>query len=519
MLKIFKKMFKVRDLEQIHNKGIKIEEIDQQINNFEEGFPWAHLVDPAISGNGIWSFTEDETAGLIRYYEERSPEFSITKFVPASGAATRMFKSLYEFSSWPPSEKEKPLGSFDDKGFNSVYYFLKHIQNFAFAEDLNEALQKNMLSIEMALEQERYGSIIDHLLTGTGLDYGNLPKGLLKFHSYPGFSRTSFGEHLVEGAHYAEQADEVVKVHLTVSPEHLEKFKDLAKQVIPYYEEKFGVRYDISFSMQKPSTDTIAVDMDNEPFRKADGSLLFRPGGHGALIENLNDLDTGIVFIKNIDNVVPDNLKAETCKNKKLLGGYLIKIQDKIFNLLRQLETDHPGEGILKEAAEFAKEIGLTANHEEMSDITGKDHLFDLLNRPVRICGMVKNEGEPGGGPFWVRNKEGKISLQIVESSQINRKDQEQDAIFQGATHFNPVDLVCGIRDYKGQKFDLHQFVDPSTGFISIKSMDGKQLQAQELPGLWNGAMAGWITLFVEVPIITFNPVKTVNDLLRKQHQ
>ena len=237
------------------------------------------------------------------------------------------------------------------------------------------------------------------------------------------------------------------------------------------------------------------------------------------MIENLDDLDTGIVFIKNIDNVVPDNLRAETYKNKKLLGGYLIKIQDNIFNLLRQLETDHPGEGILKEAAEFAKEIGLTANYEAMPGKSRKDHLFDLLNRPVRVCGMVQNEGEPGGGPFWVRNREGKISLQIVESSQINRKDWKQDDILQASTHFNPVDLVCGIRNYKGQKFDLHQFVDPSTGFISIKSMDGKQLQAQELPGLWNGAMAGWITLFVEVPIITFNPVKTVNDLLRKQHQ
>ncbi len=514
-------MFSKKDLNQIRSKGITIREIEKQINNFIKGFPFADLVGPATEGNGIIQFTEDEIENFIQYYDKHSPGLSITKFVPASGAATRMFKNLYEFSSWPTSEKGEMPGSFNDKSFNSVYNFLMNIESFAFRDDLQDTLNKNNWSIKKALEKNRYEIIINHLLTESGLNYGNLPKGLLKFHRYPGFSRTSFGEHLVEGAHYCKEGDDTVKVHFTISQEHLKKFTVLVSQVKNYYEDKFDVRYDISFSVQKPSTDIIAVDMDNEPFHNPDGSLLFRPGGHGALIENLNDIETNIIFIKNIDNVVPDRLKPETYKYKKLLGGYLIKTQYKLFELLQKLNTNSPDTKVIEATAAFARELGISLpdDFDKKPSTVQKDILFGYLNRPIRLCGMVKNEGEPGGGPFRVRNQQGEVSLQIIESSQINTKAPGQQDILRSSTHFNPVDIVCGIRDFRGNKFDLHQFIDPDTGFISVKSKYGKQLKAQELPGLWNGAMARWITLFVEVPIITFNPVKTVNDLLREQHQ
>jgi hypothetical protein len=313
-----------------------------------------------------------------------------------------------------------------------------------------------------------------------------------------------------------------VNVHLTVSPEHLSSFKDLIAYVQPYYESMFGVSYNVSFSVQKPSTDTIAVDMNNKPFREKDGSLVFRPGGHGALIENLNDLDCDLVFIKNIDNIVPDRLKSETYRYKKILGGLLLQLQGKAFNLLKSLDKKPLSEDIIDEAVMFCEkqiDINLPSNFYYWLDSKKVAFLHEMLNRPIRVCGMVKNEGEPGGGPFWVKNAQDEVSLQIVESSQIDTGNPEQKKIFASSTHFNPVDLVCSLKNYKGEKFDLHHYIDHNTGFISVKSKDGKQLKALELPGLWNGAMAKWITVFVEVPIITFNPVKTVNDLLREQHQ
>jgi hypothetical protein len=354
------------------------------------------------------------------------------------------------------------------------------------------------------------------------LNLGNMPKGMIKFHHYGNFSRTAAGEHLVEGAHYCANRTKNVNVHLTVSPEHLSGFKDLIAYVQPYYESMFGVIYNVEFSVQKPSTDTIAVGMNNQPFREKDGSLVFRPGGHGALIENLNDMDCDVVFIKNIDNVVPDRLKSETYRYKKILGGLLLQIQGKAFSLLKALEVRPPAEEVINDAVQFCEQqISISFPEDFYYWLASKKVAFlqEILNRPVRICGMVKNEGEPGGGPFWVKDKQGNISLQIVESSQINMNDAGQKKIFSTSTHFNPVDIVCSLKNYKGEKFDLHHFIDPDTGFIAVKSKDGKQLKALELPGLWNGAMAKWITVFVEVPIITFNPVKTVNDLLREQHQ
>lgn len=510
-------MFNDNDLKQIAALGITIKNIEQQLNDFKNGFPYARLQAPATKENGIRSFNEKEIHELITNFDRTAKDLKLVKFVPASGAATRMFKHLFEFR-----QQAGEIKISDDADFNSAGFFFSNLNKFAFYNDLKSIMSRSGFSMEDCLKKKDYKTILDFILTEKGLNYSKLPKGLVKFHHYGTFARTATGEHLVEGTNYCADRSKHIKVHLTVSPEHLSNFKDLIAYVEPYYESMFGVTYEISFSVQKPSTNTIAVDMNDEPFREKDGSLVFRPGGHGALIENLNDLDFDIVFIKNIDNVVPDRLKSETYRYKKLLGGQLLQIQGKVFSLLRELDKKPPAVEIINDATQFCEEqinISFPSDFNRWEESMKVKFLQNILNRPIRVCGMVKNEGEPGGGPFWVKNKEGEISLQIVESSQINLKNEEQKNIFGASTHFNPVDLVCSLKNYKGEKFDLHQFIDHNTGFISIKSKDGKHLKAMELPGLWNGAMANWITVFVEVPVITFNPVKTVNDLLREQHQ
>ena len=513
-------MLTPQDFEQLSQKGISPEEIERQIANFREGFPFVKLVAPATKDHGIQVFDETEINSLAGYFNDFGPQHELLKFVPASGAASRMFKHLFEFMENYKGTKEDLEKLESDKSFNSVYHFLDNIHKFAFYEDLKAALIKEGFELEELLESMRYAILVEHLLTEAGLGYAQLPKGLLKFHRYDDFSRMALGEHLVEGAHYACDQNRDVHVHFTVSPEHRQKFLDAIEAVQATYEKKFNVKYHITFSEQKPSTDTIAVDMENNPFRDNE-KLLFRPGGHGALIENLNDLKGEIIFIKNIDNVVPDRLKEPTYLYKRVIGGLLLKLQDQTFTYLNLLEADDVSEDDIARIAAFAKDQLLLSLDKEFSAMDHEEkrrYLFNRLNRPIRICGMVKNEGEPGGGPFWVENTLGEISLQIVESSQIDMDNDQQRQIVEQATHFNPVDLVCGVRDYKGRQFDLKKFVDPSTGFISVKSKNGISIKAQELPGLWNGAMADWITVFVEVPIITFNPVKTVNDLLREQH-
>jgi len=514
-------MFSNNDLKQIAGRGISMKTIEQQVNDFKNGFPFARLKAAAIKENGIRTFNEKEIHELITNFDRTAKDIKLIKFVPASGAATRMFKHLFEFRE-QSGNKKKDEDLINDKDFNSVGYFFKHLDKFAFYDDLKRIMSRAGNSVDDCLKKKDYHTILDYVLTSKGLNYGNLPKGIIKFHHYGTFSRTSTGEHLVEGAHYCADRSKHVSVHLTVSPEHVSNFKDLIAYIQPYYESMFGVSYNINFSVQKPSTDTLAVDLNNEPFRDKDGSLVFRPGGHGALIENLNDLDCDLVFIKNIDNVVPDRLKAETYRYKKLIGGLLMQIQGKAFNFLRSLDKKPPTEETIIESTRFCENqinVSFPTDFNNWEENKKVKYLCNILNRPIRVCGMVKNEGEPGGGPFWVKNKQGEVSLQIVESSQIDLNNAEQKKIFGSSTHFNPVDLVCSLKNYKGEKFDLHHFIDHNTGFISIKSKDGKQLKALELPGLWNGAMANWITVFVEVPIITFNPVKTVNDLLREQHQ
>ena len=376
-------------------------------------------------------------------------------------------------------------------------------------------------NINALLSEHNYKAVVSNLLESAGLNYGALPKGLLKFHRYADGVRTPLEEHLVEGALYAAGKSGEVNVHFTVSTEHRALFEKLVAAKAAEYEAKYGTTYHISFSEQKPSTDTVAADMENKPFRDKDGKLLFRPGGHGALMENLNDLDADIVFIKNIDNVVPDRLKADTVTYKKLLAGVLVTLQKQAFEYLELLDGGHYSHEQLETIIRFVQQQ-LRCRRTDLKELEDADlviYLRKKLNRPMRVCGMVKNVGEPGGGPFLAYNPDGTISLQILESSQIDMNDPEKKAMFEKGTHFNPVDLVCAVRDYKGNKFDLLKHVDKATGFISYKSKNGKDLKALELPGLWNGSMSDWNTVFVEVPLSTFNPVKTVNDLLREQHQ
>ncbi len=509
-------MFTEQDKLQIKNRGSELQTVNQQIENFKKGFPFLHVEEAASVGNGIIQLDKEALQNNSDKFDQSVASGTKTlKFVPASGAASRMFKSLFEALEECEITKTPEEVLQNNK---AVKQYIEHIDKFAFYAELKAKIEK-------AGESLTCKNHVGFLLSEKGLNYGALPKGLLKFHKYENCERTPFEEHLSEGALYAKDAENVARLHFTVSPEHQESFENLFNSVKEKYEKEMDVTFEVSFSQQKPSTDTIAVDSKNEPFRENDGSLLFRPGGHGALLENLNDLNADVIFIKNIDNVVPDKLKKPTIDYKKALAGILLTYQEKIFGYQKELNEkyhtalDHV---FLAEAANFL-ENKLNTKPAENQYYTEKEQLFHYLkekyNRPLRVCGMVKNEGEPGGGPFWAKNSDGTVSLQVVESSQIDPKSVQQQTIVSHATHFNPVDLVCAVKNYKGEKYNLPEFTDPATGFISKKSKDGKELKAQELPGLWNGAMSNWNTLFVEVPIETFNPVKTVNDLLREQHQ
>lgn len=514
-------MFTPKDIDQMANRGISPALARKQIEHFITGFPFVRLNRPATAGDGIIAFSKEQTEFYSRTFMEAIPVTRILKFVPASGAASRMFKHLFEFASVYNTDN-KGIELFEsDKSFNSVHYFIHHIHQLALYDLLNEKCEKAGSSLDALIENQDYKTIIDTLLGADGLQYASLPKALLLFHRYRDGSRTAAEEHLIEATEYAVDNDKIARIHFTISPEHESRFRELFSRVLPRYEQNTGVQFDITWSIQKPSTDTIAADENNAPFRNPDGTLHFRPGGHGALIDNLNDLDADLIFVKNIDNIIPDRLKPETYLYKKVIGGYLISIKQRIDHYLQMLENQLPSPILLQEVTSFvSKELAqsVPTGFDSLEPDQKTVFLFNAMNRPVRVCGMVKNEGEPGGGPFWVDETDGRVSLQIVESSQIDMKNQEQTQIVRHATHFNPVDLVCAIRDHRGKKYDLKQFVDENTGFISVKSAGGKTLKAQELPGLWNGAMARWITLFAEVPIITFNPVKTINDLLRDEH-
>ncbi|PXY03013.1 DUF4301 domain-containing protein [Marinifilum breve] len=516
-------MFSEQDLSQFQSKGISIEKIEAQISNFKNGFPKMKLKKPATIEDGITKIQDEELEIYEEVYNTHSKNLELLKFVPASGAASRMFKILYDFLNTYQDTEDEYLKFLCNKGPETMFNFFDRLEDFAFYGDLKNAMIEEDMDLDKMADKNKFKEILAMLLNSKGLNYGNLPKGLLKFHRYKHYSRTAFEEHLVEALNYAKDEAGNANIHLTVSEDHKKLFQDRYNKTKDTFEEKYQGNLSVSYSVQKSSTDTIAVDINDEPFRNEDGSILFRPGGHGALIENLNELKADIIFVKNIDNVVPDRLKETTYKFKKVLAGLLLENQSIIFDYLKLLEEDKEiSEDTLNEMLTFLEEKLCTtppASLKRDNPDKVKKYLFDKFNRPIRVCGMVKNEGEPGGGPFWARNTDGSVSLQIVEGSQIDKSDVRQKNILERATHFNPVDLICGTRDYKGNKFDLHKFIDPQTGFISEKSNNGRDLKAMELPGLWNGAMSDWNTIFVEVPIITFNPVKTVFDLLRIEHR
>jgi hypothetical protein len=509
------------------NENIRVpfEKIVNQVETFEKGIPFLKLVRPCTIGEGLHVIDEEEDyEDLISAFQEAIENERIIKFVPASGAASRMFNKLQavlnKFGDVKRYVLEEAVNHNDEDSL-AVLEFVNNIKRFAFYHDLKFEMGEDGYDFESLLREGNYTVIINYTLESDGLDYINQPKGSIKFHNYPDGARTAFEEHLIEAIHYAKAEEKPAKVHFTISPEYRGLVNSIVKPAIEQH-KKAGNNIQVSYSYQKPSTDSVAVTIDNKPFKDAEGNLVFRPAGHGALLENLNDLKGDIILIKNIDNLVTDHLQGTTYLYKKLLTGYLIRLQDKIFTYMRALESKDISLSTINSIKQFADSELLIQFDGSFDSLTADLQIKELnekLNRPLRVCGMVKNERESGGGPFWVEDEDGTVSLQIVEKAQIDLINEEQKKILEASTHFNPVDIVCGVRDYNGTPFNLLKYTDPGTGLIAIKSKDGRELKALELPGLWNGSMAKWITVFVKVPMITFNPVKEVNDLLKKEHQ
>ncbi|GIX46963.1 MAG: hypothetical protein KatS3mg131_1174 [Candidatus Tectimicrobiota bacterium] len=514
--------FSAEDLAELRARGLSEEAVLAQIARFERGIPPVRLRRACTLGDGITALAPEELPRLAAAYEAAAAAGRAMKFVPASGAASRMFQLLLTFYHQGPAladvERQAAVG---ERAAQDFLRFWRNLERFAFYDDLRAVLARDGYDLERLRAQGQYREVLAYLLFPQGLDYAHLPKALLKFHRYADHCRTPLEEHLVEAAAYACDRQGLARLHFTVSPAHRRAVEAYLARVRPRY-ERDGRRYEVTLSEQQPATDTLAVDLENRPFRDAQGRLLFRPAGHGALLDNLNALQGDLVFIKNIDNVVPDHLKAETYIYKKALAGYLVTLQERVFAYLRRLARGDVDAVLLAEMAAFARErlwLALPPDLAQRPQPAQQELLWRKLNRPLRVCGMVPNTGEPGGGPFWVELADGTLSLQIVELSQVDMASAEQRAIVEASTHFNPVDMVCGVRDYLGRPFDLRQFADPEAGIITVRSHEGRPLKALELPGLWNGGMAYWNTVFVEVPLHTFTPVKTVLDLLRPEHQ
>lgn len=499
------------DIKYIIERGNSLEKIQQQLDFFTKGIPKINLIKSATVGDGIWRFQEKDVISYVSYFDKYKKSYTIEKFVPASGAATRMFKFLNEFLNEFDSENETINGYINKKNAKDLSIFILGLKNFPFYKELKEkTVELNPNYYSLSNDSKNY-LLIKTLLSKEGLDYANKPKGILPFHIRDEKTITPIEENIFESDFFFNE-NQKTKIHFTINQEFQNYFENITNRFSDF---------EISFSYQNKSTDTLAVNPDNTPFRKADDTLFFRPGGHGALLENLNALTSDIIYIKNIDNV-SQNHKVVIANYKKLLGGVLMQIQFKIFNYLKKLSNDNISDADIQEIKEFAETKMSFPLPDEFNFFQTEykvDYLIKILNRPIRVCGMVKNEGEPGGGPYWVKDEKGRLTLQIVESFQIDLNNKAQKEITKGATHFNPVDIVCGVKNFKGEKFDLTQYVDPNTAFITEKTKFGKVIKAFELPGLWNGAMAKWTTIFVEVPLETFNPVKTVNDLLKASHQ
>lgn len=504
------------DKKQLEKKGISKEKVLGQIETFKEGIPFVRLEKAAVVSDGISKFSEAEEQKFIKNFEDAKEKVSLLKFVPASGAASRMFKAMFNFLDTYDPKVETFEAYLDRTRDKDVKAFFDGYQNFAFYD-----LIQNRIAGKTSSRDEGKYLFVKEMLLPEGLDFGFYPKGLLPFHDYGEYSATPFEEHLKEAVAYA-QVNNGANLHFTISEQHGEMFNKEFKKAGERVAKQTKTSFTVNYSFQKPSTDTIAVTLDNKPFRNPDGSLLFRPAGHGSLVENLNEQDADIIFIKNIDNVVVPRFSDDVARSKKILAGLLLELQSKAFEYARILDGDNLTSEILENIKLFLeRELNVRFSDKFGGFSIGQqiEVLKDKINRPIRICGMVKNEGEPGGGPFWIRDAHDHISLQIIESAQVDMGNPMQIDILKGATHFNPVDLVCGVRNYKGEKFNLLNFVDAKQGFITQKTKEGKDLKALELPGLWNGTMAFWNTIFVEVPLVTFNPVKTVNDLLKPAHQ
>lgn len=512
--------FSSADFLQIYQHGIPIENIKRQLCIFKEGMQKTILVNPATINHGVLKLSDVEFEQKADFFVANKSSLKLLKFVPASGAATRMFKFLNTFLNDFKLGHETINAYINRKKDAELSLFIVGMDKFPFFKEVDEKLREIYPDFNKLKSDYKNYYFIKILLSPEYFNFANKPKGILPFHKYPANIVTPIEEHLHECAFYATSNNNS-SLHLTVSENHQEQFEAIIERIKEKIEIKSNSKIEVSFSFQKKETDTIAVDLDNKPFRDDNGKLVFRPGGHGALIENLNAIDADVVFVKNIDNVIQNDIH-QISFYKKSLAGVLLELQFQTFEYLKVLDSGDVSEEILSGILVFIKEkLNIELNNDffkfKQKNQIGK--LKDLLNKPIRICGMVKNEGEPGGGPFWVRSIDGKQTLQIVESSQIDLKDSKQLEIFGDSTHFNPVDLICGLKNYQGQKFDLKQFIDPESGFIVHKNHAGVDLKSYELPGLWNGAMANWLTVFVEVPLSTFNPVKTVNDLLKKAHQ
>jgi nicotinamide riboside kinase len=509
--------FTSTDFMDIYHRKSNLDTLEYQFQIVRNGLPKINLDRPAVINDGIMSITNEEAIYHANYFDEKKKNLKLKKFVPASGAATRMFKFLNEFFNDYKPNKETINAYINRKKDKNLYIFLVAKEMFAFYDAVLETAKTLVSDFDTASKDAKDYAFIKAMLSPKYFDFANKPKGVLPFHKYDNYIATAIEEHLNECVSYATSNDKS-NLHFTVSEEHQSNFETIVNEIKSKFETQNNSSICVKYSYQDKATDVIALDLEGNPFRDENNQLVFRPGGHGALIENLNNLHADIVFIKNIDNVIQNQVEV-VALYKKALAGILIQIQEEVFNYLHLLDIGSISNENLNEIVSFLETKLKISVLEDFSKYTKEskiEHLQNILNRPIRVCGMVKNEGEPGGGPFWVRDAKGNVFLQIIEASQI---EKNQVKILEKATHFNPVDLVCGTKNYQGQHFDLTQFVDKNTGFIVEKNKNGKPLKAFELPGLWNGAMAHWLTIFVEVPLVTFNPVKTVNDLLKPAHQ
>lgn len=508
---------------ELDNRGITIQQVILQLEKFSKGIPYADIVKPCRIGDSIFKLTESKHDELIAQYNLAAQSGRLMKFVPASGAATRMFSKLQTYINH--SEKitlsKLKKDAVSDSTAKTVLEFFKGLEKFAFFEELKRILDDSGYSINQVKEDDDVAPIIRAVLSEYGLNYSFYPKGAIAFHNYQGHQRTAFEEHIYEASQLVADQSKNVKIHFTISEEHKDIFLKSVEKTIDDLRSA-GINVVLSFSYQEKSTDTISVTFEHEPFLDNDGKLVFRPAGHGALIENLNNLNGDLIVIKNIDNILPSTRNSSSIRYEKILTGFLLSVQKEVFSYLRLLENKKVNESIIKEIKKFAVDylsLNIPDDFEKLITDVKAEYLFSKLNRPIRVCGMVKNEGHPGGGPFWIRNTNSETSIQIIEESQVNKKDPNQLKLFQSSTHFNPVDMVCAVKDFKGKNFDLRKYRDENSGLITIKTYQGRKLKALELPGLWNGGMADWNTLFVEISSDTFNPVKEINDLLKPAHQ